>query len=133
MPDLQLHHVAVITKDLDASARFYEDVLGLSRLPRPPFTVAGIWYGAGTRQIHVVVHSGTFRASRVDNDDVHFALRTDDFEATLADLARHGYRDDLPEDHPKRLIIKKSGLAGFPQVFLMDPDHNTIEINQAPT
>ncbi|MBG1232062.1 VOC family protein [Aestuariivirga litoralis] len=133
MPNLALHHVALISTDIDRSAAFYENVLGFKRIARPPFTIIGIWYGLGALQVHLVVHPpGNFRQRGVDNDDVHFALRTDDFDATVAELEAKGYSADLPPDHPQKLIVKKTGMAGFPQVFLCDPDRNIIEINQAP-
>ena len=31
-----------------------------------------------------------------------------------------------------RLIIRRNGPAGFPQLFLLDPDCNIVEINGAP-
>ena len=30
------------------------------------------------------------------------------------------------------MILKRTGMAGFPQVYLMDPDRNIIEVNGAP-
>ncbi len=134
MIELTLHHVSVPTQDLDRSAAFYEGMLGLRRLPRPPFSVGGIWFAVGDRQIHVVVHpKAHFRALKsVDNDDIHFALHVSDFEATHALLGSHGYSAERPAEDPKRLILKRTGLAGFPQLFVMDPDRNIIEINQAP-
>ncbi len=134
MFDLKLHHVSVPTQDLERSARFYEGVLGLKRLPRPPFSVGGIWYAIGDRQIHVVVHAKAhFREMKsVDNDDIHFAMHVGDFEAAFAQLKAHGYDENLPAEHAQRMILKRTGLAGFPQIFVMDPDRNIIEINQAP-
>ena len=132
--ELSLHHVSVPTGDLDRSAQFYEGVLGLKRLPRPPFSIGGIWYAMGDRQIHIVVHpKAHFRtAKHVDNDDIHFALHVGDFEAAFALFKSHGYGEELPADHPKRMILKRTGLAGFAQLFVMDPDRNIIEINEAP-
>lgn len=134
MFDLKLHHVSVPTQDLERSARFYEGVLALKRLSRPPFTIDGIWFAIGDRQIHVVVHpKAHFRALKaVDNDDIHFALSTSDFDAAFTLLKSHGYNEELTGEDPKRMILKRTGLAGFPQLFVMDPDHNIIEINQAP-
>jgi glyoxylase I family protein len=134
MPDFALHHVSVPTGDIETSCRFYEEVLGLKRLPRPGFSVEGVWFAVGQLQIHVVVYvEANFRGDRkVDNDDIHFALKTHDFEGTILHLREHGFDESLPVDHPKRLILKRTGLAGFPQVFLMDPDRNIIEINEAP-
>ncbi len=131
--NLALHHVSVITRDVERAAAFYETVLGFKRIERPPFSVPGIWYGLGALQVHLTYHpSGNFRSKGVDNDDIHFALHTADFEATLAMLEGLGFSADLPADHPQKLIVKKTGMAGFPQVFLLDPDRNIIEINQAP-
>jgi catechol 2,3-dioxygenase-like lactoylglutathione lyase family enzyme len=129
-----LHHVSVPTDDLAASVAFYEGVLGLKRVPRPPFTVEGVWYGVGPLQIHLTLHPDAhFRKGKaVDNDDIHFALRVEDFEAAVAHLKAQGFGADLPLDHPKRLIVKRTGAAGFPQVFVMDPCRNLIEINTAP-
>ena len=134
MLDLSLHHASVPTRDLERAAAFYEQVLGLKRIARPPFTVSGIWYGAGRNHLHLTVHNGAhFRENKgVDNDDIHFALRVEDFEAACLQFKACGLDENLPADHPKRMILKRGGLAGFPQMFLMDPDRNIIEINQAP-
>ena len=94
MMDLSLHHVSVPTRDLDRAAQFYEGVLGLGRIPRPPFPNAGIWYGVGDRQIHITVHpDANFRVSKpVDNDDIHFALRVEDFDRVVCALEGPGLR-----------------------------------------
>jgi hypothetical protein len=42
-----------------------------------------------------------------------------------------GFRADAAEDDPKRMILKRTGMAGFPQLYLIDPDHNIIEVNGA--
>jgi glyoxylase I family protein len=134
MLDLAMHHVSVPSSDLDRSAAFYEGVLGLTRLTRPPFTIPGIWYRVGDRQIHVTLNTAAhFRTGKgVDNDDIHFAMSVNDFDAACEHLQALGYAEDLPVLDPKRMILKKTGLAGFPQMFIMDPDRNIIEINRAP-
>lgn len=134
MTGIMLHHVSVTTRDLDRAARFYETVLLLSRIPRPPFPIPGIWYGVGDRQIHVTVYpEANFRDARpVDTNDVHFALRVEDFEEWRAHLGRMGYDDGLPDEDTRKLIVKLRGPAGFPQIYLMDPDRNVIELNGPP-
>ena len=131
--NLALHHVSVIGRDIDRSIAFYEGVLGFKRIARPPFTTPGLWFELGALQVHVVIYpEGSFRTRGVDGNDVHFALHTSDFDAALAALEAKGFSADLADDHPQKLIVKKTGLAGFPQLYLCDPDQNIIEINQAP-
>ena len=78
MAVLHLHHVSVIVTDLDRSASFYQRLFGLAPIPRPPFPIPGQWLGVGDLQVHLVVYpAGNFRSRAVDNDDVHFAFRTD--------------------------------------------------------
>ena len=134
MPKFLLHHVSYPVTDVEASASFYETLFGLSRLQRPAFPVSGVWLLCGDRQVHLVHNpSGTYRVSRsVDVADVHFALWTDDFEGVVARLEDAGFSADLPEGHLKRMLILRDGLAGFPQLYLLDPDRNTIEVNAAP-
>ena len=75
---------------------------------------------------------GSFRSGNIDNDDCHFAFRTDDFDGALATLTANGFREDAAEDDPMRVMVRRNGLAGFPQLYLLDPDRNIIEINGAP-
>jgi catechol 2,3-dioxygenase-like lactoylglutathione lyase family enzyme len=131
---LALHHVSIITADLGKSLPFYCDVFGLIEIPRPNFPVGGAWLACGNLQIHLVVHpEGTFRhRPTIDRNDWHFAFRTDDFEGVVERLSALGFREDLPEDNPRCLLVFRSGLAGFAQLYLRDPDSNVVEINGAP-
>lgn len=128
-----VHHVAVATRDLDRSLAFYAGVLGLTPAPRPNFPLGGAWLDMGATQVHLVVHpDATFRTSRrIDSNDCHFALRVDDFDAALDHLVRHGYAEDAPEESGKRLLVRRHGPAGFPQVYVLDPDGHVVEINGA--
>lgn len=128
-----LHHVALVAKDPEHSAQFYQSIFGLERLERPPFKIEGVWLGCGPGlQLHLTKHlPGNFRTKGVDNNDVHFAFRTDDFEGILERLTKVGYAENGEDDNPKKMLVNRSGMAGFLQLYVMDPDRNVIEVNTA--
>ena len=133
MAQLRLHHVNVIVSDLPRSLAFYQKLFGLTMLPRPRFKNAGAWLACAALQVHLSLYPpGSFRTGNVDGADRHFAFRTDDFEGALDVLTANGFREDAAEDDPMRVMIRRDGPAGFPQLFLLDPDRNIIEINGAP-
>ena len=133
MPELRLHHVSYPVRDVEVSTRFYQGIFGLPLLERPPFDIPGVWLGCGDRQIHLVLNrSGTFRSDpNVNIADTHFAFWTDDFEKMVTRLRAAGFSDTAAEGDPKRLLLLREGLAGFPQLYLLDPDYHTIEVNAA--
>jgi glyoxylase I family protein len=127
-------HVSLVTTDLDRSMAFYRDVLGLRQITRPAFATRGAWMASGTLEIHLTInpHGHLRPESKIDTGDVHFAARTTDFDALERKLAGLGYREDLPDGDPKRLVFRRDGPAPYLQLYLLDPDNHLIEVNNAP-
>ncbi|HEX6047654.1 MAG TPA: VOC family protein [Gemmatimonadaceae bacterium] len=128
---LTLHHVSLPVSDLERAKHFYETVLGLEPIPRPPFDFDGAWYRAGDRDVHLIVadRKATLRTGKgIDSHDVHFALRVANLEDALTHLERHGYTRDARDKH-QRIRVQLAGKAGFPQIHLLDPDGNVVELN----
>jgi glyoxylase I family protein len=125
-----LHHVAVPVSDLDRSKKFYGDVLCLKEIPRPAFSFDGAWYQVGDRQLHLIVAKDpTFRSGKgVQSQDGHLALRVTSFRRALDHLESKGYSPGN-EDPLHSMRINLSGPTGFPQMHILDPDRNVIEIN----
>jgi catechol 2,3-dioxygenase-like lactoylglutathione lyase family enzyme len=130
---MTLHHVAIVTANLERSLGFYRDLFQLKMLQRPPFPSSGAWLDCGGLQLHLVVNpKGTFRGDQgVDNNDGHYALRTADFEGFVTRAIEMGFKEDAAVDDPKRLLVVRKGIAGFPQAYLLDPDGNVVEVNAA--
>lgn len=119
-------HVTIICADLDATRRFYVDVLGMSEVARPAFKFPGLWLQLGTAQIHATqenVEAG--RAGWADRGNTvvtrghHLAFAVEDMAAALKLVEGHGVRIASPlQQRPD----------GYQQVFLYDPDGHLIEL-----
>ena len=137
-----LHHVSLPASDLERSTQFYEGVLGLEPMERPAFDFKGTWYKVGDRSLHLIVpkdgESATFRGGKpIDSRDAHFAIRVRSYSAAVAYLESKGYRGSAERnprptsDNPRPMRLSPTGAAGFPQIYLLDPDGHVIEINAA--
>ena len=53
-----LFHVAIKTNDLDATVKFYTDVLGMKLVHRPDFGFPGAWIAAGDSVPIIHIYAG---------------------------------------------------------------------------
>ncbi len=113
-----MNHFTVLASDLDATLRFYCDLLGLRAGPRPPFDFPGAWlYCGDTAVLHVIAGRPLPQppAGVID----HMAFSAQDLAATVAKLDRHQIRyalRQLPGD-------------GTWQLFFDDPDGAKVELD----
>lgn len=115
---VRLHHVSFAVKDLDASRKFFGDLIGFEELDRPEFSFRGAWYAIGDRQLHLIEQSGAGRevAGRISRSD-HMALEVEDLDQVRQKLEEASIEYSAGgNDH-----------LGFSQVFCSDPDGHTIE------
>jgi glyoxylase I family protein len=128
------HHLSIAVDDLERARQFYTDVLEMQELERPPnFGHPGICYkiGDGLPQLHILVRSeATLRRGKwIDLADIHFALRVKSYRDTVAWLGSKGFRGDLPDDDFRKVQLRPKSPAGYPQIYILDPDRNIIEFN----
>lgn len=140
----ELHHISLPVEDLARSRAFYTGVLNLPEIARPrpfdegPARFAGAWYQLGGGQLHLIVHDParnslpTYRIGKtLDTRDVHLALRVPSFAELLRLLQAKGYAIGHADDFRDMRVnpnLPSEG-AGFPQVYILDPDRHIIEIN----
>jgi catechol 2,3-dioxygenase-like lactoylglutathione lyase family enzyme len=131
MPVSGVDHVNILTDDLEATASFYEQVLGLTRSPNSTIGKGtdGYWMrdAAGSAIVHLVDRTTTgnryeaYRPGQPTNALHHFALRCTGFAETVAKIEQLGLAHRVAE-HPA---------LGLRQVFLVDPNAVNLELNFA--
>jgi glyoxylase I family protein len=126
-----LHHVALPCANLERSRRFYQEVLGLTEIPRPPLPVAVAWFRVGrSQELHLVVRDAQAisRSHKgIDVNDIYFAVWVKDYREAVEALEAKGYSEDLNPDDP--MGTRTSMRVGYPQIYVLDRDRNSIEIN----
>ena len=129
----KLAHYSIRTHDLDASRRFYVDLLGLRPGYRPPFPFPGVWLYAGEGDDdHGVVHLigitapdelaaylGNRPLARGTGALDHIAFVADDWPRMKANC------DECGVPYVERTVP----LLGLHQVFVTDPSGVVIELN----
>lgn len=123
MPVIDIHHVALNSADIEATAAFYNDVLGTRTVDRPDFDFPGLWLQAGQTMIHII---GGYLAENADGVIEkggaavnHVAFRATGFDDIRARLKARGlaWKENLiPE-------------IGMWQIFVSDPNGVMVELN----
>jgi len=119
-------HVTIICADLEATRRFYVDVLGMIEVSRPAFGFPGLWFQVGNVQIHATQESPEAgkagwgnQGGKVVSRGHHIAFVVDDVLEALEIVQIHGVRVASPlQQRPD----------GYKQVYLYDPDGHVVEI-----
>ena len=110
------NHVNVSVEDVDEAAAFYEEVLGLERIPSINSTARGAWFRVGDAQLHLTERGGP------GPEIHHFAVTVDDFPAVYERARERGALDE--ETFGAALY---EFLDGAVQMYLRDPSGNLLE------
>ena len=113
-----LNHVSIGASDLEASARFYVEVLGLERIPSPNFGTPTCWLRAGDLQLHLFERSVTAPTYH------HFGLTVQDFEGVYRKVEQLGLMDTTTMGAGIRELPDNSV-----QMYLRDPAGNLVEVD----
>jgi len=139
-----VHHVGITVKDLDASIRFYHDVLGLqfANEPSPWFDGEELSRGVGVpgaalRQVSLLVGDTTLELLEYSSPPSetnaplqsnslgasHVAFLVDDIESSKAELETKGIEFYSPVN-----VVDDGVLAGWRWVYFEDPDGYPLEL-----
>jgi len=138
MPIHQLNHYSIRTTDLEASRRFYTEILGFTVGPRPPFPFPGLWLYCGE---HASYNNAVVHIIGIDLNDPA------GLERYLGDRDPASLRGTGSVDHiafyatglaQMKARLAERGVAfrertvpalGLHQLFLDDPSDVVIELN----
>jgi catechol 2,3-dioxygenase-like lactoylglutathione lyase family enzyme len=116
-----LDHFNIRTRNLGATVRFYEDILGLEKGPRPNFAFPGAWmYSEGRAVVHLVDISPTAEPQKPDSGVVHHVA-----------FVSNGFRDMKQRLQGKGVAFEAREVPGGDlwQIFITDPNGELIELN----
>ncbi len=131
MPLTGLNHYLIVSRDLDRSRRFYEDVLGMALADRPDFGFPGYWLKLGE---DICVHLASQAPNEIRDQ---FLLKKHPRGTTGSGSVDHiAFLARDPRDVRDRIRRNQVEMhyRSFPdaklfQIFLKDPDDVTIELN----
>jgi len=113
-----LHHVQLaMPKGGENAARaFYQGLLGLEEVAKPPILAArgGVWFESGAVRVHLGIEDD-FRPAR----KAHPAFEVDGVADLLAHLEAEGVG-----------VVRDENLPGFVRGYVEDPFGNRIELLQ---
>jgi catechol 2,3-dioxygenase-like lactoylglutathione lyase family enzyme len=116
---LRINHVSVNCHgQLDATRRFYADLLGLADAHRPDIRgIGGQWLKVGDAQLHLV--DAQVSGDPIDPVGDHWCVEVDDIDAARAELVALG--SPYVEGAQGRVV----------QLWITDPAGRTLELQQA--
>ncbi len=112
------NHVSIHARDLQESVRFYEQVLGMDKIPTYTFAFPVQYLRLGDLQLHL------FERESPAPEFHHIGINIDDFEAAYERARELGIleRDSFFED----MYELPDGSA---QMYLRDPAGNLVELD----
>lgn len=120
-----MDHVALPTRDAERGERFYCDVLGFRTVPRPSFSFDGRWlvHESVGVMLHLIHNEDLGeRRESINSLRGHFAIRCSDIDAAKKVLDARGIE----------YVEKRLPDYGYRQLFIHDPDGNTLELGEWP-
>jgi catechol 2,3-dioxygenase-like lactoylglutathione lyase family enzyme len=123
MPAQSLNHFTIQVRDLEATKRFYTEIVGLTVGDRPPLDFPGYWlYCGGVPTVHLIYNrtgdmpiEGVPDTGRLD----HIAFASTGLRDMRTKLQLHGIK------YEERVLPR----IKMTQLFYRDPDGIAIEMN----
>ncbi|AVR47309.1 glyoxalase [Christiangramia fulva] len=121
--DLYKDHDAILVKDVDASANFYGNILGLKEIPNGGLPDHIRWFELGDGvQVHLIESDEL----PLKNKGVHLAMHTAKLPELMKFLKSHEIHFENWNGEEGITNIRPDGVK---QIYFQDPDGYWIEVN----
>jgi catechol 2,3-dioxygenase-like lactoylglutathione lyase family enzyme len=122
-----LFHVAIKAASLEATERFYCQVLGLALAERPPLKVPGLWLKTSTSEGEVLIH--VYGGDVAKNPDGTHPVGGNAVDHVA--LSAHGFNDMKKALAARGIPFRERPVPGGPlwQLFTYDPNGIQLELN----
>ncbi|MFO7847337.1 MAG: VOC family protein [Balneolaceae bacterium] len=127
MPNLTFDHYTIKVKNLDESAAFYRDIVGLEEIRNRTEKTYIRWFSIGDGELHVVEGNTSPIKTTVG---IHLALKTSDLDTVISRLKSKNILLHDSKGTPHSLTYRADGVR---QIYFQDPDGYWIEVNEAET
>ncbi|MFH5833199.1 VOC family protein [Halalkalibaculum sp. DA384] len=116
-------HQAIVVSDLDKSAEFYQEVLGLQEVENKTEKPTRRWFSMGEHlELHLLLEEEMVSVNKY----LHMALAVSNFDNFIQNLRDKKIPFYNWEGDPNKIKLRPDGVR---QVYLQDPDGYWIEIN----
>ena len=120
-----INHIALHVRDLQKSAAFYRDVIGLELIPEPFHDGNHIWFSIGSAQLHFI---GRAKEIPPQSKQTHFCLSVASVDEFIKRLQKANVFYEDVKGQPNSVTIRADGVR---QIYFKDPDGYWMEINDA--
>ncbi len=125
-PTVQLNHIAIYVTDLQTSASFYRDVVGLDSISEPFKIGKHAWFRIGPAiSLHVIAGAPAKKEYYKSN---HICFSVNNINQFIEHLQQKGIVHEDSAGKAGAITIRVDGVH---QIWFRDPDGYWIEVNDA--
>lgn len=120
------NHLAIYVTDLNKSANFYKDIIGLNSIPDPFKDEKHAWFSIGSNgELHIIAGA----ASKTDHSqDNHTCFSVPSIDIFIQRLVKSGISYVNARGEKSTVTVRPDGVK---QIYFQDPDGYWIEVNDA--
>lgn len=124
VPKVHINHTAIYVVDIQKTALFYTNIIGLDTVPEPFHDGKHIWYSTGEHSMLHVIQGATAKKEYYKNQ--HTCLTVPNFKTFIEKLRSANWAYEDVSGNKNAITTRVDGVH---QIWLQDPDGYWLEIN----